>query len=63
MLRIIKDMNNKVKTCVRGCNSYSDIFDCAVGLKQGEVISPMLFSFLLKIWNYFCKMTSALAYH
>ena len=24
MLRIIKDMYNKVKTCVRGCTSYSD---------------------------------------
>ena len=48
MLRIIKDMYNKVKTCVRGCNSYSDFFDCAVGLKQGEVISPMLFSLFIE---------------
>ena len=35
MLRIIKYMYNKVKTCVRGYNSYSDFFECAVGLKQG----------------------------
>ena len=48
MLRIIKDMYNKVKTCVRGCNSYSDFFDCVVGLKQGEVISPMLFSLFIE---------------
>ena len=41
-------MYNKVKTCVRGCNSYSDFFDCAVGLKQGEVISPMLFSLFIE---------------
>ena len=48
MLRIIKDMYNKVKSCVRGCNSYSDFFDCAVDLKQGEVISPMLFSLFIE---------------
>ena len=49
MLRIIKDMYNKVKTCVRGCNSYSDFFECAIGLKQREVISPFYFHFSLKI--------------
>ena len=47
-LRIIKDMYNNVKTCVRGCNSYSDFFECAVGLKQGEVISPILFSLFIE---------------
>ena len=44
MLRILKDMYNQVKACVRACNSYSDFFECAIGLKQGEVISPLLFS-------------------
>ena len=47
MLRIIKDMYNKVKTCVRGRNSYSNFFECAVGLKQGEAISPALFSLFI----------------
>ena len=47
MLRIINDMYNKVISWVRGCNSYSDFFDCAVGLKQGEIISPMLFSLFI----------------
>ena len=41
-------MYNKVKSCVRGCNSYSDFFDCAVGLKQGEVMSPLLFSLFIE---------------
>ena len=41
-------MYNKIKTCVRGCNSYSDFFEFAVGLKQGEVISPALFSLFIE---------------
>ena len=44
LFRIIKNMYSTVKSCVKGCNSYSDYFECAVGLKQGEVISPVLFS-------------------
>ena len=48
MLRIIKDMYNKVKSCVRGCNSYSDFFGCGVGLKQGRVMSPLLFSLFIE---------------
>ena len=47
MLRIIKNMYSIVKTCIKGNNSYSDFFDCIVGLKQGEVISPVLFSLFL----------------
>ena len=33
-----------------GINSYSDFFDCAVGLKHGEVISPMLFSLFVELF-------------
>ena len=47
MLRIVKDMYFQVKSCVKCCNSYSEYFECAVGLKQGEVISPLLFSLFI----------------
>ena len=40
-------MYSIVKTCIKGNNSYSDFFDCIVGLKQGEVNSPVLFSLFL----------------
>ena len=33
MLRIIKDVYNKVKCCVKGCNSYSDFFNLCRGSK------------------------------
>jgi len=45
--RIVKDMYEKVKSCVSSCNNYSQLFEFAVGLRQGEVISPILFSFYL----------------
>ena len=48
MLKIIKDMYSQVKACVRGCNSYSDFFELAICLKQGEVISPLLFSLFIE---------------
>ena len=37
-----------VKSCVRHCNEYSEYFDIAVGLRQGEIISPILFSLFVE---------------
>ena len=35
-------MYTSVKSCVRNCNNYSEYFECAVGLRQGEVMSPIM---------------------
>ena len=48
LLRIVKNMYSQVKSCVRGCNSYSEFFECAIGLKQGEVLLPILFSLFIE---------------
>ena len=48
MLQLIKDMYNNVKSCVRGCNSLPEYFNCVVGLKRGEVMSLILFSLLIE---------------
>ncbi|KAL4221122.1 hypothetical protein ACF0H5_019381 [Mactra antiquata] len=48
ILRIVKDMYEKIKSCVRCCNTYSEFFEYAVGLRQGEVLSPMLFSLFIE---------------
>ena len=40
---IIKDIYRKVKSCVRSCNSYSEYFEYAIGLRQGEIMSPVVF--------------------
>ena len=36
-----------VKACVRVNGECSDYFDCPVGLKQGCMASPLLFSFFI----------------
>ena len=54
-LRIVKDMYEKVKSCVRSCNNYSQFFEYAVGLGQGEVISPILFSLFVEDLVIFTK--------
>ena len=41
-------MYSKIKSCVKGCNSVSEYFECAVGLRQGEVISPVLFALFIE---------------
>ena len=48
LLRVIKDMYTKVKSCVRVNNSYSDFFDNYIGLMQGEIISPIMFAMFLE---------------
>ena len=48
MLRMVKCMYEKVKSCVKSCNSFSDFFEYSVGLRQGEVISPILVSLFLE---------------
>ena len=48
MLRIIRALYDSVKCCIRHCDSYSDFFEVSVGLKQGETLSPILFSLFVE---------------
>lgn len=48
LLRIVRDMYQKIKSCVKLCSSYSEYFQYAVGLRQGEVMSPLLFSIFVE---------------
>ena len=41
MLMIIRSMYEYVRCRVRHCNQYSDFMDLIVGLKQGEISSPL----------------------
>ena len=46
--RIIRDMYAKVKSRVKSASTMSDFFEYAVGLRQGEVFSPLLFSLFVE---------------
>ena len=48
MLRILKGMYESVRCRVRHLNTYADFFEVAVGLKQGETMSPVLFSLFVE---------------
>ena len=55
-LRVIKNMYTSVKSCLRNCNNYSEYFECAVGLRQGEVMSPIMFAMFINDLELFCVM-------
>ena len=46
-LRLIKNMYNDIKSCVRVGKKCSNLFPCLNGLRQGENLSPILFSIYL----------------
>ena len=47
MIDIIKSMYNIVKSQVKIENTLSEAFTCSIGVRQGECLSPFLFSMYL----------------
>ena len=45
--RIIRNMYSKVQACVQVNDKLSDFFDILVGLKQGCLLSPLLFNIFI----------------
>ena len=46
-LRIIQNLYQKTKACVRVNGETSDLFDCIIGVRQENNLSPLLFIILL----------------
>ena len=47
ILNVIQSMYGSVKSMVKYNNSLSDDFECYLGVRQGECLSPFLFSMYL----------------
>ena len=47
MLRILQSMYISVRSSVRCPDNLTEIFECPIGVRQGGVLSPTLFSFLV----------------
>ena len=48
MLKIMKSMYCNIKSCVKHLGNMSIFFDSLIGLKQGEVLYPLLFSLFVE---------------
>ncbi len=48
-------MYKNAKSCVQNQNGFSNVFECNIGVQQGEHLSPLLFSIFL---NYLAEFTS-----
>ncbi len=47
VLRVIQNMYKNAKSCVQNNSQLSDFFECNIGVRQGENLSPLLFSIFL----------------
>lgn len=47
MVKMVKAMYSSVQCCVRWGAKVSDFFDCSHGVKQGCLLSPIIFSLLI----------------
>ena len=47
VLCLIRSMYKEVKSCVRHLNTLLELFDCNIGLMQGEICSPLLFALFI----------------
>jgi Reverse transcriptase (RNA-dependent DNA polymerase) len=46
-ITLIKDMYTNIVTCVRACDSESDIFSIKIGLHQWSVLSQYIFTLVM----------------
>ena len=57
-LKVISSLYDKVKSCVRGNDSLTDIFPCNRGVRQGCLLSPVLFALYLNDLNRYIQASS-----
>ena len=48
MLRILRNMYSKVRSKIKHCDKYSDFIDVVIGLKQGDITSPLFYALFIE---------------
>ena len=51
ILRVIQSLYQKIKARVRVKGELTDVFNCNIGVRQGDNLSPLLFIFFLNDFN------------
>ena len=52
VIRVIYNLYENAKSCIRKENKLSNYFSCNVGVRQGEKLSPLLFAIYLNDFEY-----------
>ena len=53
VIRVIYNIYDQAKSCIKKENKLSQFFKCNVGVRQGENLSPLLFAIYLNDFEYF----------
>ena len=55
-LKIISSLYTKVKSCVRGADGLTNLFPCSRGVRQGCLLSSLLFALFLNDLNSYVSL-------
>ena len=58
LFTVIQNMYKNAKSCVQGTDGFSEFFACNIGVRQGENLSPLLFSIFLNDLEQFLSKNS-----